>query len=131
MKFKIVYDRNDILRVRLGKNAFTPEQGYGLSRLLSEKEGIEAVKVSSVNGSIFLKYTCKKLQALKYLANIKKSDLFEAEPTPDELSNETDSRYISKIVKKVATRYLCKAFLPLPLHVGQMLPFWETAMVAL
>ena len=68
MKFKIVYDRNDILRVRLGKHAFTPEQGYGLSRLLSEKEGIEAVKVSSVNGSIFLKYTCKKLQALKYLS---------------------------------------------------------------
>ena len=127
MKFKIVYDRNDILRVRLGKNAFTPEQGYGLSRLLSEKEGIEAVKVSSVNGSIFLKYTCKKLQALKYLANIKKSDLFEAEPTPDDLSNETDSRYISKIVKKVATRYLCKAFLPLPLHVAKIvyegLPF--------
>lgn len=117
MKFKIVYDRKDLIRVRLGKNAFTPEQGYGLSRLLSQKEGIQTVKVSSANGSIFIKYSCDKLQVLKHLANIKKSDLFEAEPTPDELSNETDSRYINKIIKKVATRFLCKAFLPLPLHV--------------
>lgn len=117
MKFKIVYDRNNLIRVRLGKKAFTPEQGYGLSRLLSQKEGIQTVKVSSANGSIFIKYSCDKLQVLKHLANIKKSDLFEAEPTPDELSNETDSRYINKIIKKVATRFLCKAFLPLPLHV--------------
>ncbi len=127
MKFKIVYDKDDLIRVRLGKNAFTTEQGYGLSRLLSEKEGIQTVKVSSVNGSIFIKYACEKLQVLKYLANIKKSDLVEAEPTPDELSNETDSRYINKIVKKVATRFLCKAFLPLPLHIVKIayeaLPF--------
>jgi len=117
MKFKIVYDKKDLIRVRLGRNAFTPEQGYGLSRLLSQKEGIQTVKVSSANGSIFIKYACDKLQVLKYLANIKKSDLVEAEPTPDELSNETDSRYINKIIKKVATRFLCKAFLPLPLHI--------------
>lgn len=127
MKFKIVYDRDNLLRVRLGKNVFTPEQGYGLSRLLSEKEGIQTVKVSSVNGSIFIKYACEKLQVLKILANIKRSDLVEAEPTPDELSNETDSRYINKIIKKVATRYLCKAFLPLPLHLVKIgyeaLPF--------
>ena len=105
MKFKIVYDRGNILRVRAGKNAFTKEQGYGLTRFLSEKKGIKTVKVSSVNGSIYLKYNCKKTQVINYLSNIKRSDLFEAEPTQEELSRETDSRYINKIIKKVAIRF--------------------------
>ena len=52
MKFKIVYDRNDILRVRLGKGAFTPEQGYGLSRLLSEKEGIKTERRLQIGSTI-------------------------------------------------------------------------------
>ena len=43
MKFKIVLDRGNILRVRAGKNAFTKEQGYGLTRFLSEKKGIKTV----------------------------------------------------------------------------------------
>ena len=117
MEFKIVLDRGNILRVRAGKNAFTKEQGYGLTRFLSEKKGIKTVKVSSVNGSIYLKYTCTKSQVINYLSNIKRSDLFEAEPTQEELSRETDSRYINKIIKKVAIRFGCKLFLPLPLHV--------------
>ena len=117
MKFKIVYDKNNILRVRAGKKAFTQAQGYGIARLLTGKKGIKAVKVSSVNGSIYLEYVCKRIQVLKYLANIKKSDLVEVEPTQEELSRETDSRYINKIIKKVATRFFCKLFLPLPLHL--------------
>lgn len=127
MKYKIVYDKNNILRVRAGKNAFTQKQGYGIARLLSDKKGIKTVKVSSVNGSIYLEYTCKKIQALKYLSNIKKADLFEAEPTQEEISRETDGRYINKIIKKVASRYLAQLVLPLPLRVVKIvyegLPF--------
>lgn len=117
MKFKIVYDKKNILRVRAGKNAFTQKQGYGIARLLTSKKGIKTVKVSSVNGSIYIEYTCKKIQILKFLANLKKSDLFEAEPTQEEISRETDSRYINKIIKKVVTRYAAQLLLPLPLRV--------------
>ena len=117
MKFKIVYDKKNILRVRAGKNAFTQKQGYGIARLLTSKKGIKTVKVSSVNGSIYIEYTCKKIQILKFLANLKKSDLFEAEPTQEEISRETDSRYINKIIKKVVTRYAALLLLPLPLRV--------------
>lgn len=117
MKFKIVYDRKNILRVRVGRNVFTPEEGYGIARLLTGKKGINSVKVSSANGSIYLEYTCKKAQVLKYLSDIKKSDVVEAEPTTDEISRETNNRYINKILRKVAVRFFCKAFLPLPLHV--------------
>ena len=117
MKFKIVYDKKNILRVRAGKHAFTQKQGYGIARLLTSKKGIKTVKVSSVNGSIYIEYTCKKIQILKFLANLKKSDLFEAEPTQEEISRETDSRYINKIIKKVVTRYAALLLLPLPLRV--------------
>lgn len=120
MKFKIVYDKKNILRVRVGRNTFTQKQGYGIARILSGKKGIKTVKVSSVNGSIYIKYTCKKMRVFKYLADIKKADLFEAEPTQEEISRETDGRYINKIIKRIATRYLCKAFLPLPLNVAKI-----------
>lgn len=39
MKYKIVYDNNkNIIRLRAGKYAFSKEQGYGLSKTLSEKK---------------------------------------------------------------------------------------------
>lgn len=120
MKFKIVYDKENILRVRVGKNVFTQEQGYGIARLLTGKKGIKTVKVSSVNGSIYVKYTCEKMRVFKYLADIKKSDLVEAEPTQEELSRETDSRYINKIIKKVVSRYLSQLILPMPLRIAKI-----------
>ncbi|RAP50619.1 MAG: cation transporter, partial [Methanosphaera sp. rholeuAM74] len=121
MKFKIVYDNNtNILRVRAGKQAFTKEQGYGLSEYLSQKKNIKTVKVSSVNGSIYIEYSGKKMDVLRTLANIKRSDLYEAEPTTEEISRETNRVYINKIIKKIATRYLAMLFLPQPLNVAKI-----------
>ena len=67
MKFKIVYDNNlDTLRVRLGKNVISKEQSYGLSQFLSKKDNIQTVKVSSINGSIYIKYEGNKKNVLKH-----------------------------------------------------------------
>lgn len=122
MKFKIVYDNNeDILRVRLGKNVITKEQGYGLSHFLSKKDSIQTVKVSSINGSIYIKYTGNKKSILKTLANITRSDIKEVEPTNDDLINETNNRYINKILRKIGTRYFFKFFMPLPIRVARIL----------
>lgn len=113
MKYKIVYDNNkNIIRLRAGKYAFSKEQGYGLSKTLSEKKGIEEVKVSSINGSIYIKYSCNKIKILKYLSNMKRSDLTESEPTVDEISRETNRIYINKIIKRIVSRYACKFLLP-------------------
>ena len=122
MKFKIVYDNNvDTLRVRLGKNVITKEQSYGISQYLSNKDPIQTVKVSSINGSIYVKYTGNKKDILNILANIKRSDIKEVEPTNDELVNETNNRYINKIIKKIVTRYFFKFFMPLPIRVVRIL----------
>ena len=122
MKFKIVYDNNlDTLRVRLGKNVISKEQSYGLSQFLSKKDNIQTVKVSSINGSIYIKYTGNKKCILKTLAGITRSDIKEAEPTNDELVNETNNRYINKILRKIATRYFFKFFMPLPIRVVRIL----------
>ncbi|RAP52294.1 MAG: cation transporter, partial [Methanosphaera sp. SHI613] len=122
MKFKIVYDNNvDTLRVRLGKNVITKEQGYGLSQFLSNKDSIQTVKVSSINGSIYIKYTGNKKSILRILANITRKDIKEVEPTNDELANETNNRYINKILKKIGTRYFFKFFMPLPIRIVRIL----------
>jgi len=118
MKFKIVYDNNrDTIRVRFGRNVITKKEGYGLSELLSQKENIQTVKVSSVNGSIYINYTGSKNKIYKILSSIKKSDLYEAEPTQDEIIRETNRRYINRILRRVATRYLCMWFMPQPINI--------------
>lgn len=122
MKFKIVYDNNlDTLRVRIGRNVISKEQSYGLSQFLSKKDNIQTVKVSSINGSIYLKYTGNKKSILKILSGITRSDIKEAEPTNDELINETNNRYINKILRKIGTRYFFKFFMPLPIRVVRIL----------
>lgn len=120
MKYKIVYDnKKDTIRVRAGSAAFTTEEGYGISHILSEKKGIKSVVTSSANGSILVKYSCNRMKVFKYLSDIKKSDLYEAEPTIDEITQETNSRYINKILNKIATRYFFKWFLPAPLNIAK------------
>lgn len=136
MKYKIVYDNNkDILRVRAGRYAFTEPEGYGIARMLTSKKGVDAVKVSSRNGSIYIKYSCNKLQLLKFISKIKKSDLFEAEPTTDEIARETNNKYINKIIKKIAFRYLPKLLLPQPIIVAKViyesLPFLKKGLISL
>ncbi len=117
MKFKIVYDnKKDIIRVRAGRNAFSTEEGWGLSKLLRHQVGFDEVKVSAVNGSIYVKYSCEKNKVLSFISKIKKSDLFEDEPTVEELTRETDRRYINKIIQRVVTRYGAQLLLPTPLN---------------
>ncbi|MCD7781263.1 MAG: heavy metal translocating P-type ATPase, partial [Methanosphaera sp.] len=117
MKYKIVYDNNkNIIRVRAGKAAFNKEQGYGLSKLLSTKKGVQSVKVSAVNGSIYVKYTGSKKRIFKYISDIKRSDLVEAEPTVEEMSRETNRVYINKILKNIVSRYACQLILPIGLN---------------
>ncbi|MDO5826480.1 MAG: iron dependent repressor, metal binding and dimerization domain protein, partial [Methanosphaera sp.] len=122
MKFKIVYDNDvDTLRVRLGKNVISREQSYGLSQFLSKKDCIQTVKVSSINGSIFLKYIGDKRNVLKILANITRCDIKEVKPTNDEVITETNNRYINKILRKICTRYFFKFFMPLPIRLVRIL----------
>ena len=117
MKFKIVYDNNvNILRVRAGKAAFSKEQGFGLAQMLSENKNIKTVKVSSINGSIYIKYTGNKKKIFKILSDIKKSDLHEAEPTTEQLADVTDDIYINKILNRIFSRYFFKFFLPQPIN---------------
>ncbi len=117
MKFKIVYDnKKDIIRVRAGRAAFSTKEGWGLAKLLRNQEGFETVKVSAVNGSIYVKYSCAKSKVLRFISNIKKSDLVEGEPTVMELSRETNRRYINKILSKVVIRYGAQLLLPYSLN---------------
>ena len=117
MKFRIVYDNNeDILRVRIGKGVITRKEGYGLSELLSKNENFKEVRVSSTNGSIYIKYDGDKQEIIRALLSIKSSDLYEMEAKQDEIIRETNNKYINRIIRKVAFKYLSSFLLPQPIN---------------
>ncbi|MBO7719749.1 MAG: heavy metal translocating P-type ATPase, partial [Methanosphaera sp.] len=55
------------------------------------------------------------------MAGITRRDIKEAKPTNDEMINETNNRYINKILRKIGTRYFFKFFMPLPIRVVRIL----------
>ena len=56
MKYLIIYDKPGRLRVRMGKYAFTKEQGYGLEKLLQDVAGVCSVEATACNGGILISY---------------------------------------------------------------------------
>lgn len=122
MKFKIVYDNNkDILRARIGKQVITKKEGYGLSELLSKNNNFKKVQVSSTNGSIYIQYKGNKKQVIETLQSIRYSDLYETEPTQDEITAETNRKYINKIIKKVAFKIFSTFILPQPINRAKII----------
>ena len=118
MKYQIVYDNQTRLRVRSGKNAFTENEGYGLSELLLENDFIKDVRTSHRNGSILINYYNieDKDKILRILDNIGMEDLFEGKPSPKNESNEITNKFYLKIIKKLIKRYLIRPFLPLDIR---------------
>ena len=57
MKYKVVYDKGNRLRIRAGKDAFTKEEGYGLVNFFSSLKpygiSFKIVRTNS-SASIFL-----------------------------------------------------------------------------
>ncbi len=118
MIYKIVYDKNTRLRVRVGRDIFTREESYGLSETLLQYDFIDEVKISHKNGSILILYNDfkKKNDILTILDKISKEDLFEAKATEKIKSQEISNDFFMKLSKKIIKRYLFKIILPIPLR---------------
>ncbi|WP_461462875.1 heavy metal translocating P-type ATPase [Methanobrevibacter sp.] len=117
MIYKIVYDKNTRLRVRVGRDIFTREEGYGLIETLSKYDFIDEVTISHKNGSILIFYNDvnKKAEILKILDKISKDDLYEGKATDEIKSKEISDNFFINLSKKILTRYLLEIILPIPL----------------
>ena len=116
MKFKVMYDKGSRLRTRSGQWAFTKEEGYGIASLLLENDFIYEVYTSDRNGSILIYYDGdieSKQKIFDILHGIRLDDLFEAEPTQQQVSREISDDFYLKLSHVIAKRLLGRYLLPI------------------
>ena len=114
-----MYDRGSRLRLRSGQWAFTKREGYGIASLLLNQGFIHEVYTSHRNGSILIYYDEgieNKQKILDIVDGITIDDLFEAEPTQVQDSNEITGNFYLKLTKMLLHRGVYKIFLPIPLR---------------
>ena len=119
MKYEVVYDNGSRLRLRSGQWAFTRKEGYGLASLLLNQDFINEVYTSHRNGSILIYYDEgieNKQKIFDILDGIAIDDLFEAEPTQIQVSNEITGDFYLKLAKMIFNRGFYRLFLPMPVR---------------
>ena len=119
MKYEVMYDNGSRLRLRSGQWAFTKNEGYGLASLLLNQSFIHEVHTSHRNGSILIYYDEgieNKQRIFDILDKITIDDLFEAEPTQIQASNEITGDFYLKLTKMIFRRGIFKLFLPMPIR---------------
>lgn len=119
MKYQVMYDNGSRLRLRSGQWAFTKKEGYGLASLLLNQSFIHEVYTSHRNGSILIYYDEgieNKQKIFDILDGIAIDDLFEAEPTQTQTSNEITGNFYLKLTKMIFNRGIYKLFLPVPVR---------------
>ena len=118
MKYQVMYDKGNRLRVRSGQWAFTKKEGYGIASLLLDQDFIYEVFTSHKNGSILVYYEESienKQKIFEILNKITLDDLFEAEPTQTQVSKEITDDFYYKLMGMVVNRFLGRLFLPIPI----------------
>ena len=126
MKYQVMYDNGQRLRVRAGQWAFTKHEGYGLASLLLNQDFIFEVFTSHRNGSILIYYDGllkHKEQIFEILDGIGLDDLFDGEATQTQISKEITDDFYLKLSKMIGRRLLGRLFLPIP--VKNFLTFYH------
>ena len=118
MKYQIIYDRPGKLRLRMGKYAFSREQGYGIAGMLRRFPGVISATVSYNNGGILIYYEGSCREALfQWVENLKRTELPSEQPTEDEKLRELDETFQNKVIGTLARHFFLKWFMPAPVRV--------------
>ena len=117
MKYKIVYDKPGRLRLRMGRSAFSAEQGYGIEELLlSESWGL-AAEACCVNGGILIHYKlgCRN-QVLSLLERLDKKNLPVSQKREANQLRELNDSFSYSLALVLCKHYMVKLLLPAPLR---------------
>lgn len=119
ISFTIAHDIPGRMRIRYGKDVFSPVEGEVLKRDLSNWTMIHSVEVNSITGSVLMQYdaTCKdtlleKLHNLNlgYLKEADTSDIVFRSQTPE--VKAMNAEYKRRFFKIIGKRYFIRWFLP-------------------
>ncbi len=107
MKFKIVYDNCNRLRVRTGNYTFTQEESFGIDDKLLEKEFIFTAETNFRTGSILVTYQDgRKQDVLNLISSFDKKSLPKSEVS---LTVKADEKFRDDIMKMVGRKLISKA----------------------
>lgn len=121
MKYEVMHDFPNRLRIRCGRYAFTEKEGYGLARLFLKFDFINEIITSHRNGSLIIKYDKNKDYILDFINKIRIEDIKEAEPTEEEILKKIDTEFQLKLTKTILKRIFIKLFVPYPIEIIKVL----------
>lgn len=130
MRYSIIYDSADRLRVRCGAGAFSEFQEQSIKDIMHTVPGVNSVKVSHINGSILLNYSGKiRERILKKISEINADELEIMPLTPIQITDKDFKRDFFKIIaNRVLTKLFLPSFLVTPLTVWRAIPFIRTGL---
>jgi len=110
MKYDIVYDKQNRLRLKMGHSAFTQKQGFSITQLLETLDGVLEVETNHINGGILIYYkgACREC-ILDFVSQMDINDLSNV-PVPKGVKLSSDSILIDGIAS-----YVVQSILPPPL----------------
>ncbi|MFI3209085.1 MAG: heavy metal translocating P-type ATPase [Eubacteriales bacterium] len=127
MKFQIICNQQDRLRLRFGKYIFNQKQGYGLEAMLLSCNGIETVVANYQNGGLLITYHSEFISAnaiISIVENYKILDLPELLPNEQQKKREMDTLYKRKFMKMATYHFVVRPvtsfMLPVPLRRGRV-----------
>lgn len=101
MRFDIVCNQQNRVRVRFGKYVFTKEQCYGLTELLLSFEGINKASMNEVNGSLLVE--CEKEEnkkyVIEYLSRLRREDLTIGTATQEQKNQDIEKEFKRKVIR--------------------------------
>ena len=115
MKYTIICDQPQRLRIRLGKYIITKEQSYGLTDLLLSYDGISDVVINERNGSILVIYRGKNTrdQVLKLIKDLKTSEIEDGTPCEEQKVKILEQEFRKKLLIHVGKHYATRLILPM------------------
>ncbi|MCL2201902.1 MAG: heavy metal translocating P-type ATPase [Oscillospiraceae bacterium] len=135
MKYKIIYDEPGRLRVRMGKYAFTNEQGYGIEAHITAHEASLQVEATAVNGGLLVNYKPgHREDIIALIEGLSRDNLPVSKAQSVNYKRELDDSFARALAYRVCRHYL-KKLLPMPVRIFLTLldatRFWKQGIVAL
>lgn len=113
MRYKIVYDNYNRLRVRCGDYVFSQKQGFWLQEQMLNLEYVVDVQINYISGSILVNYKSeRKLEVLQYISSLNMANIQEAEVPATVIADEKFQSDLTRMIAKMCIKKL----LPTPIR---------------
>lgn len=120
MRFQIICNQQERLRLRFGKYIFNQNQGYSLEAVLLSCIGVETVVANYQNGGLLITYNSTLTTADSLIQTVEQfnpSALEEGKPNDEQKKREIDAKFKGKFLKLAGNQFLVRPILSLVLPI--------------